>query len=229
MNRLVVKVFALFCLAALGYGQPKLSLDKTEVDLGIIYSGDHKSGAVTLRNIGNETLNITGVYPSCGCTAVKYPKSFLKPGESDELMIDFNSTGYVAKAEKHISITTNDPTSANVDIKLIIDVRMEIEPVSHSLLAWLGTIPVGKSGEQTVSFKNISNHPITIRDVKGSSPLITVSFEKKTIRPDETFDVIVKAKPEKRGYTNEHITIETDSKNQPQVELRVPFIGTIEN
>jgi len=228
-----VKLFSLLILGTLFAhvvtAQPKLALDKMEVDMGILYSGQHGMAMVKISNIGNESLNITGVYPSCGCTTVKSPKSVLAPGESDLLKIEFNSTGYTTRAEKHISITSNDPTAATVDVKLVADVRIELEPATHSLTSWMGPIAIGKVTEQTVAFTNVTNHPLTIREIKSSTPDITATFDKKSLAPDDTLHVVVKAKPDKPGYANEHITIELDSRNQPEVELRVPFIGTSGN
>ena len=74
--------------------QPKLSLDKMEIDLGKIYSGMKKKGTVILKNIGNEPLNIISVVDQCGCTAVKHPKPVLQQGESDAVEVEFNSSSY---------------------------------------------------------------------------------------------------------------------------------------
>lgn len=208
--------------------QPKLSLDKPEVDLGILYSGMIKKGTIVFKNIGNDTLRIISVQPQCGCTTVKRPKDFLLPNESDVAEVEFNSTGYRGKVEKHVSITTNDLASQYVDVKLIAEVKEELEPIGYSAFTWLGNVVIGKAMTQTISFKNVSGHHITIQDIKVSSPIITAKTEKKTLNPSDTINVQVTVKTEKAGYNNEHFTIEIDSKYQPYVEMSVRFIGTQE-
>jgi hypothetical protein len=209
--------------------QPKLSLDKSEINLGIIYSGMKKQGKIILTNIGNDTLRIYSVQPSCGCTTVKQPKSILLPSESDVVEVEFNSSGYHGKVEKHVNITTNDPLSNNVSIQLITEVKEELESLSHSTLMWIGNIGLGKALLQETSLKNISDHAIKIKNFTASSSSLTVKLEKKILNPNDTLHVQVTIKPEKLGYGSDHFTIETDSKNQPLVEMRISYMCTKEN
>jgi hypothetical protein len=221
-------IMTLFVLG-ISFSQPKLSISKPEVDLGIIYSGMKKQGKIVLTNVGNDTLRIYSVQPSCGCTTVKQPKSILLPFESDEVEVEFNSTGYRGKVEKHINISSNDQLSQNVSIKLIADVKEELESTSHSALMWLGNIGLGKTIVQGTSLKNISDHTIKIKNLTPSSSSIDAKIDRKMLNPNDTLYVQVTIKPEKLGYGNDHFTIETDSKNQPFVEMRVSYVCIKEN
>jgi hypothetical protein len=213
-----------FFISGISLSQPKLSVNKLEVDLGTIYSGIKKQGKIVLTNIGNDTLRIYSLQPSCGCTTVKQPKSILLPNESDVAEMEFNSSGYRGKVEKHINIATNDPLSQNVSIKLIADVKEGLEPISHSTLLWLGNINFDKTVVQNVSFKNISGHAIKINILSTSSPSLNVKTGNKILSPNDTINLQITIKPEKPGYGNEHFTIETDSKNQPTVEVKVTYM-----
>jgi hypothetical protein len=213
----------------LSFSQPKLSLNKPEVDLGIIYSGMKKHGKIELTNIGNDTLRIYSIQPSCGCTTVKQPKGILLPFESDVAEVEFNSSGYSGKVEKHITITTNDPLYQNVTVKLIADVKQEIECTNHSSLMWLGNIVLGKTLVQETSLKNISDHKIKIKSFTTSSSSLNVTLERKMLNPNDTLNVQITVKPEKLGYGSDHFTVETDSKNQPFVEIRASYVCVKEN
>ena len=221
-------ILTLFVLS-ISFSQPKLSLDKPEVDLGTIYSGMKKQGKIVLTNIGNDTLRIYSVQPSCGCTTVKQPKAMLLPFESDVVELEFNSTGYRGKVEKHVNITTNDPLSQNVTIKLISDVKEELEPISHSTFIFLGNIGLSKTLVQGTSLKNISDHRIKIKNYTTSSSSISIKIEKKMLNPNDTLDVQITIKPEKLGYGTDQFTIETDSKNQPHVEIKTSYVCVKEN
>jgi hypothetical protein len=213
----------------ISFSQPKLSLDKPEVDLGTIYSGMKKQGKIVLTNIGNDTLRIFSVQPSCGCTAVKQPKSILLPFESDAAELEFNSSGYHGKVEKHISIITNDPLSHNVSVKLIADVKEELEPTTHSSLIWLGNIVLGKTLEQGASLKNISDHTIKIKNFTTYSSSINIKIDKKILKPNDTLNVQMTIKPKELGYGSDRFTIETDSYNQPSIEIRASYVCVKEN
>ena len=80
-----------------------------------------------------------------------------------------------------------------------------------------------------MALKNVSNHPITIKNFTTSSSAFNINMEKKTLKPNDTVDVQVTLKSEKIGYNNDHLIIETDSENQSRVEIRTSYIGMKEN
>jgi hypothetical protein len=205
--------------------QPKLSLEKPEIDLGTIYSGVRKHGQIVMRNIGTDTLYIFGVQPTCGCTTVKQPKRYLIPGESDISEIEFNSSGLHGKVERTIYITTNDPTSQNVSVKLAADVREELESVNYSSPILLGNVGIGKTAAKAMFLKNVSNHSIAIKNFIVSSPSMTIEMDKKILNPNDTLNIQATVRSEKIGWVYEHFTIETNSKYQSSVEIKVIYHG----
>ena len=214
-------------IAGVALSQPKLSLDKPEIDLGMVYSGTPKKGKIEYKNIGNDTLRVN-VQPTCGCTTIKSPKINLLPGESDFVEFEFVAT-YAGKTEKYINILSNDPTSPTVSVKFVADVKEELAPISHSALMWFGNIDTSKTSTLTTFFRNASDHPIKIKGFTVSSPAIPIKMEKGTIHPNDTLEVRVTVKPEKTGKNNDFFTLETDSKNQPRLEIKVSYIGIKEN
>ena len=210
---------------SLTLGQPKVSVDRTNVDLGVIYNGAIKKARVVVKNNGKDTLKILGVYTSCGCTTIRQPKTSLTAGESDAIEVEFNSTGYRGQLTKHITVQTNDPTSPQVYVALVADVIDELEPVSRSSVLWLGAIPVGKAVEQPVAFKNVSGKPMTLRGFKSSSEQVVARLEQKSVLPADTIRIYIRVTPKKMDYSSEQILLETDSNKQSQVPIRITFIG----
>jgi hypothetical protein len=205
--------------------QPRLTIDKPKVDLGVIYNGTTKKARIMIKNVGSDTLRILGVTTSCGCTTVREPKAFLKSGESDAVEIEFNSTGYRGKIEKHINIMTNDPTTPTSYVTLLGDVIEELQPVNNGSVLWLGSVPKGKQVEQMVAFKNVSGKVLTLTGFKSSSPDLSVTFGQRTVLPADTIRFKIKITPRKTDYINELLLLETDSNKQPQVPVRVTLIG----
>ena len=220
-------------LAALAFSQPKLSLDKPEVDIGTIYGGVKKTGTITLKNIGNDTLRIISVQPGCGCTAIKQPKAFLLPGESDIVELEFNSAGYRGKVEKHLSINTNDPTSRYVDVKILAEIKEVLQPIKGTIregsTLWVNNAIVGKPTTQTIELKNVSGIPIVVKGDSVSSLALALKINKQSLRPDDTLSIQVTVQPQKIGSADEHFYIFTNHKNQPVVEIQVRYLGIKEN
>lgn len=227
--RSVLPLVFVAAITALSFGQPKISVDKTRIDMGIIYNGETKKARIVIKNIGNDSLKIISVTTSCGCTTAKRPRDFLRRGEQDAVEVEFNSTGFRGKVEKHVSIMTNDPKAYTTEVTLVGEVIEELQPVGNSSVIWFGAVPIGKEVNQTVMFKNISGRVITLTGYKSSSSDITVSFEQRTVLPADTIRMDFKVTPRKTDYVSEQVFLETDSKKQSQIPVRVTLIGVKPN
>jgi hypothetical protein len=222
--KLLKYFFAIIMIACTTFAQPKLSINKLESNLGVIFSGMKKQGKIILRNIGNDTLRIFSIQPSCGCTTVRQPKEFLLPGESDEIDVEFNSIGYHGLVRKHINIITNDPTYQNVSVQILVDVKDELRSTNLVPQIWLDNTVVGKTSVQNISFVNVSDHKIKIKGARASSKSLTLQLGKNILKPNDTLNIQVTIKADKAGYyKDDFITIETDSKNLPNVETKIIY------
>jgi hypothetical protein len=221
-------LFRIFSISLLAssflQAQPKLSLDKLDIDFGSVYAGTKKQGHVQLQNIGNDTLRIISIEPSCGCTTIKRPKDFLPPGASDVVEIEFNSSGYHAgKAEKYVRIMTNDPASPNVSVKFHVLIKELLEATEHNF--WLGEIPLNQPTTKTLTVKNVSGAPLTIKNIICSTPNLQAKASAMALKDSALMDVQLTFTAVKSGYGVEYVWLETDNHNQPRIEFRVPFIG----
>jgi nucleoid-associated protein YgaU len=61
----------------------------------------------TFKNTSSATILITGVKPSCGCTATNYTKTPIKPGESGSVTATYNAHA-AGPFTKTLTVTTND-------------------------------------------------------------------------------------------------------------------------
>jgi len=223
-TRAVFTLFLSCFLITVSFPQPKISVDKTKIDLGVTYNGATKKARTVIKNTGKETLQILGVTTSCGCTTAKQPKEYLKPGESDAVEVEFNSTGFRGKIEKHLEIMSNDPSNPRVSITLITDVIEELQPVGTASVVWLGTVPVGKTVEQQIGLKNVSGKVITLTGFKSSSPDLSVVLTERKVMPADTIRLNIRITPRKNDYISEMILLETDSNKQSQVPIRVTLL-----
>ncbi len=71
-----------------------------------------------ITNEGSALLKIKNVWASCGCTAVMPAKNELKPGESTDLKVTFDSKGKSGKQNKTVYIETNDPKNSTITLAL---------------------------------------------------------------------------------------------------------------
>jgi hypothetical protein len=93
--------------------------DKAEIswtslsqDVGVIMQNKPAEVEYTFKNSGNAPLIIENVRTSCGCTAGKYGKEPIMPGQSSSISVSYNAKS-PGKFQKTITVYTNagDPSS----------------------------------------------------------------------------------------------------------------------
>lgn len=218
-------LFLMLLLVSSGFSQAKLALDSQEIDLGEMYNGEVVKARIALKSAGKSPLRIVRISTSCGCTTVKQPQGDIPPGKTDFLEVEFNSAGFRGKAVKYVYIETNDPENQYASVTLSALIREELQPVQNNTLIWFGDVPVGKKAEQTYALKNISSNIIEIRSITASHKSLSVTFDKKEVPPEGTVTFVVSVTPEKTGYLNETFYVETNSKHQKKVPVRVSLMG----
>ena len=106
---------------------PKTSIefDETVFDFGQIKDGEKVRHTYKFTNTGNEPLVLSNCKGSCGCTVPQCPKEAFAPGESGEIVVEYNSRnkGNVEGKldQKFITVTANtEPAQSRLTIKGIV-------------------------------------------------------------------------------------------------------------
>jgi biotin carboxyl carrier protein len=84
-----------------------IQFDEVSFDFGKIKEGETVKHKFRFTNTGTNDLILENVKPSCGCTALDWPKDPIAPGKSGEIEAQFNSTGKAGPQMKYITITLN--------------------------------------------------------------------------------------------------------------------------
>jgi len=90
-----------------------MKFDKDTHDFGKIKAGDLVTYDFKFTNTGASPLIITDAVATCGCTKPEWPKTPVKPGESGNVHVTFNSAGKVGLQDKQITITANTNPAQN--------------------------------------------------------------------------------------------------------------------
>lgn len=97
---------------------PKIDFDEKTFNFGSITQGESVDHVFQMKNIGKSDLVIHKTKASCGCTLVNPSKKVLKPGETAELKVRFNSHGKLNRQNKSITIITNDPSQPQATLRV---------------------------------------------------------------------------------------------------------------
>jgi hypothetical protein len=106
----------------------KIELSATEFDFGTIPNTGPVSQVFQVRNAGGETLEITGVSTSCGCTTAEIGSRSLSPGETTDLTVTYDPQahdGATGEFMRVVYVRSNDPETPEASLTVRVTV---VEP-----------------------------------------------------------------------------------------------------
>jgi len=100
--------------AEIKQGVASISFDKKEYDFGTVNEGEIVETVFKVTNSGAIDLVITNATGSCGCTVPVWPKAPIKPGETGDIAVKFNTSGKPNRQMKTVTLTANTESGREV-------------------------------------------------------------------------------------------------------------------
>lgn len=141
-----------------------------------------KTGQSRFVNAGRDTLSITDVRPSCGCTSAVFTETPLAPGDTAVIRYTYDPAMRPGKFAKHVRVNLSDGTHASIAIKgnvlgtpeslsTLYPVEAGVLRLSDAVLS-LGDVTWGRAPMTFVNAYSLSSDTIAPRaraDVRGVS------------------------------------------------------------
>ncbi|MEJ5995578.1 DUF1573 domain-containing protein [Pedobacter sp. Du54] len=86
---------------------PVIKFEEELYDFGKITEGTSVKYEFKFKNTGKTALIISNATATCGCTVPEYPTKPIKPGDSGNIKVVFNSQGKEGMQDKVVSIISN--------------------------------------------------------------------------------------------------------------------------
>lgn len=86
---------------------PVITFETTTYDFGDVVEGERLTYSFKFKNTGKSNLIIYSSEATCGCTTSQPPKAPIRPGESGEILVTFNSEGQKGNVQKRILVGAN--------------------------------------------------------------------------------------------------------------------------
>lgn len=93
---------------------PVIEFESLTYDFGEVVQGEKLTYAFKFKNTGKSNLIIYSSEATCGCTTSTPPKAPIRPGESGEITVTFDSKTQSGKVTKHILVAANTYPTENV-------------------------------------------------------------------------------------------------------------------
>lgn len=107
---------------------PRIVIEPESWDFGEVEFGKVVEKEFSLKNEGNEKLEINRVSTSCGCTKAEVDKKELEPDEEGRLLVTYDS-GAMGKTiigkrlERFVYLRSNDRNSPQVEVIIYARVK----------------------------------------------------------------------------------------------------------
>ena len=101
---------------------PVFAFEKVIHDFGYVTKGERLSYSFKFKNSGKSNLIISYVESSCGCTTSSPPKAPIKPGESGEIKVTFDSKTKTGPTSSQVLITAN-----TYPVKTLLTVNADVK------------------------------------------------------------------------------------------------------
>lgn len=215
-------------LASVARAQPRLSVVGGEqIQYGRIGPTVLKR-AVQLVNVGSDTLHITSIMPSCGCTTAPIDRSALAPGDTATISVSITMTEAAGEQVKSLQINSDDKGRSGVVVTIAALVVRDLAAAPKSIDLPSGA-RIGKEYPFTAEIQNLSERPITIKPPKLSSQDdATAQFTMASsyrLGPKESLKLSGSLVPRRSGAIAAEVVIETSSELMPRVAI--PINGII--
>lgn len=135
--------------------ESRLIVKERVVDLGRLKQGEKGIAKFLLENQGTAPVHISSVRASCGCTVPRRltdDEKLLEPGETVEIVAEFDSKGRRGKQRKTVTVMSDDPIEPRLQLLLTAEIFTVMEVLIDGRP--LRTIPLRRVGAgQEISTK----------------------------------------------------------------------------
>jgi hypothetical protein len=187
----------------------RIEIDGDNWNFGSIPKGSIVSHAYKIKNIGQDTLNIVKVKPTCGCTTAPLSSNSIAPGQEADLTANFNSEKFNGRVNKQINIDTSDPIRPYLKViftAIINNPLLTVTPDPAEVD--FGDIKQGEKGHVKVTITNGEDKSVELaivdqgKSIKASLPATSIPAHGKA---ELTLDLAPQGNP---GAIQESVTIE---------------------
>ncbi len=194
--------------------KPKMVIEATEYDFGETTQGAVVKHAFIVKNMGDAPLELTSVRPSCGCVTPYFDK-VIEPGKEGKIEAELRTAGFRGAQIKTIQVTSNDPDTPNLTLRLTTTIRVaiEVKPSEQIPVALKTDAPT----VQEVEVVSNTNEPLEVQEVRVNVPFARAEAQKID---DKRTKVVITVSPDAPPGRNTILaTVRTNSTAMPQVNI----------
>lgn len=201
------------------HGQAKLDIiGGNRFEFGDVYAGLIAKHTVQLHNAGTDTLILSDISSTCGCTGMLISSDRIAPGDTGLLEITFDSKRFSGIVERAVTMNTNDPAvrRARITFKANVIKGLEVDPEYLFF-----RVVADSTASQILTIKNAGATGVSIvgttTDIEGA----TLTLSGSDLEPASEAALTVSITPKKAGTIKGYVRIRTTHPKMDLLNIRV--------
>lgn len=192
-----------------------------KIDFGVIARGSESKKTFVIRNVLSETVQITNIRTTCGCSGATVSKKLLQPKEEATVEVSMDTRQFKRRKDSNVIVQFNMPRFAEVVIPITSYIRTDV--VFDPGMVRFGSVEVSKGAKRQIKVAYAGRADWRIKELKISNPHLAAKFTEKARqggRIDYVIDVMLKPTAP-IGRLRDLVTLVTDDASNPYVPLLV--------
>lgn len=141
-------------------------------DFGSVARGADVRHKIQVKNLYEETIRISNVGTTCGCTAAKPSQETLKTGEVADIEVVMNTVKFLRAKNSNVDVTLTFDGRTFKTVRIPIKAYIRPDVVLEPGRADFASVEVGQGAEKRIQIAYAGRDDWTITDVKSANPLI---------------------------------------------------------
>ena len=168
---------------------PRIKFAAPIQDLGKVNAGQVVKHEFVFTNIGTQTLEITDVRPSCGCTTAGTYERRIEPGRSGIIPVQFNSANFSGQVHKSVTVTCNDAAQPTTILQFTASVWKAID-VNPAFAMFSPALGATNTEVKVVKIVNNLDEPLKLGTPVCTNQAFQVQL--KTVREGKEFELEIR-------------------------------------
>lgn len=193
----------------------------TEHDFGKVANGSKTHFTFEFKNKYKETVHVSSIRSSCGCTTPTVQKDTLKTGETGGILATFNTSSFLGAKSATVTVVFDRPFFAEVKLQVsgVILSDVFFDPAEIAF----GELAAGNEIEREVKVSFSGRPNLRIEDVRSVCSHLRVRLGEPVLKPGRVEYVMkVGLKPSAEvGDLSERLTLVTNEPSLKSVVVSV--------
>jgi hypothetical protein len=166
-------------------------------DFGSIPKGGVVTHAFNFKNNGTDTLEVTNVKPTCGCTLAPLSNSHIAPGDQASIKATFNTQKFNGRVSKQIYVDSNDPINPYLKVSFSAIINNPLQTIVPSPAeADFDTIKAGTPTKIKITITNTDTSPAELVMVEQADAAnVNASLSTRKLAPKQSADLVLELSP----------------------------------